>query len=315
MSYTATLDSTNNLLSLAHAKHNLGIDTGEEQRLDVLCLGEDAGTGISAEYFLFSTTLFDYYVWYDVDAGSVDPAVTGRTGIEVDVSDHDSATSIATDTAAAITAVTGVTATSDGSTVHIVNDAAGSVTAPTAGTSPFTVTERVEGTSGDPAYDKIVTDIINQVSWFLKEECNRVLKSQSLTEYYDTKGGVILYLLNPPVASLTLYQDAARSFATAVDSDDYEIEATSGRILLTGTTFIEGQHVVKAAYTGGYSTIPYDIENAAAEMIGQRYELTDHHAFSTKSRSNDKGGTTSYKHEISEMVERVITKYRKVGFC
>jgi len=312
MGYTATLDSTNNLLTLAHAKHNLGIDTGEQQALDVLCLSEDAGIG--GEYFLFSTTLYDYYVWYDVDDGSADPAVTGRTGIEVDVSDHDSATSIATDTAAKITAITGVTATSAGSTVHIVNDTAGTVTAATAGDTPFTVTEVIEGTSGNTSLDTIITDIINAVSWFLKEECNRELKAQSLTEYYDSKGGVILYLNNPPVASLTLYQDAARDFETAVSSDDYEIDATTGRILLTGTTFISGQHVVKAVYTGGYSTIPYDLENAAVEMVAQRYELTDHHAFSTDSRSNDKGGTTQYKHAISEMVERVITKYHKVRF-
>lgn len=45
-----------------------------------------------------------YYVWFDLDAGSADPAVAGRTGIEVDVTTGDSEADMATATAAAVEA-------------------------------------------------------------------------------------------------------------------------------------------------------------------------------------------------------------------
>lgn len=43
-------------------------------------------TGLTGgEYFLISSLGTDYYVWFDLDNGSIDPAVASRTGIEVDI--------------------------------------------------------------------------------------------------------------------------------------------------------------------------------------------------------------------------------------
>jgi hypothetical protein len=46
-----------------------------------------------------------YYVWFDLDAGSADPAVAGRTGIEVSIATGDSEATMATALAAAVEAV------------------------------------------------------------------------------------------------------------------------------------------------------------------------------------------------------------------
>lgn len=64
-------------------------------------------TDLDGTHFLFSTPTTDYYVWFDLDNGSTDPAVAGRTGIEVDVATGDSEATIV---AAIETAVEGATA-------------------------------------------------------------------------------------------------------------------------------------------------------------------------------------------------------------
>ena len=54
-----------------------------------------AAAALNSTYFLISTTSTDYYVWYDVDAAGVDPAVPGRTGIQVSLTAADSADQVA----------------------------------------------------------------------------------------------------------------------------------------------------------------------------------------------------------------------------
>ena len=317
MANSPTLDTTNNLIALDMAKDHLGIDPGAAQNVDIVCLNENADGGIAGEYFLVSSALFDYYVWYDVGASPSDPAVSNRVGIEVDISDGDSATAVATATAAKVTAVTGMTSTSEGSVVHIVNDGVGVVTAPTAGTTPFTVTVHIDGAVSDPTSDSIIIDLINDASWFFNGETHRKLKAQALTEYYDGPGGYVLYLKNPPISGLTLSQDSASPRVwgadTVIASDDYELDTSEGRILLTGDVFSTELHVIQAAYTGGFSTIPYDLQRVMVEMVAQNYLLTTHKSQATKSRSGDKGGTTSYLHELSPKVERVLERLKRVA--
>lgn len=43
-------------------------------------------TSLAGKYFLFSSTTANYYIWFKVDGTGSDPAVGGRTGIELDVS-------------------------------------------------------------------------------------------------------------------------------------------------------------------------------------------------------------------------------------
>lgn len=88
---------------------------------------------LSAEYFDLNVLDIDgvetkYYVWFDEDDGSVDPAPAGKTAIEVDYSAGDSAAVKATAMAAAIDAIADVSAeVVDGTSVHIQNDWIGQV--------------------------------------------------------------------------------------------------------------------------------------------------------------------------------------------
>jgi hypothetical protein len=51
--------------------------------IDVITIASVAA--LSGTYFLISNTTTDFYVWFKVDGVGVDPAVVGRTGIEIDL--------------------------------------------------------------------------------------------------------------------------------------------------------------------------------------------------------------------------------------
>jgi len=91
----------------------------------IRCFAESTLDG--SDYFYISKTDTDYYVWFDIDSGGTDPAVTGRTGIEVDISADDTAATIATALQTALNAISGITATVSSETVTVTIDTAGAV--------------------------------------------------------------------------------------------------------------------------------------------------------------------------------------------
>lgn len=48
-----------------------------------------AATGLAGKYFFISSTTTDYYVWFKESGGGADPAIGGRTGIEIAVNTGD----------------------------------------------------------------------------------------------------------------------------------------------------------------------------------------------------------------------------------
>jgi hypothetical protein len=69
-----------------------------------------------------------YYVFFDEDDLSVDPAPVGKTKIEVDFSAGDSVSVIASAMQVAIDAIADVSASVDGAVVHVENDEIGGIT-------------------------------------------------------------------------------------------------------------------------------------------------------------------------------------------
>lgn len=59
-----------------------------------------------SQYFLYSSKDTDYYAWYKVDGVGTDPAVAGRTGVEVNINSSDSLEVIAQKTAAEMDTLT-----------------------------------------------------------------------------------------------------------------------------------------------------------------------------------------------------------------
>lgn len=57
----------------------------------IVDLASATPAGLDGTHLLISSIDTDYYVWFDLDNLSTDPAIAGRTGIEVDISTGDNA--------------------------------------------------------------------------------------------------------------------------------------------------------------------------------------------------------------------------------
>lgn len=113
----------------------------------VLCVGDTAGS-LNNKYFYLNSNLdtTEYYVWFDVDAGGTDPAIAGKTGLQVAISAGDSAATVASALQAVIDAEADFGASVATDTVTITAAAAGPVTdASDAGTTGFTITVTTQG--------------------------------------------------------------------------------------------------------------------------------------------------------------------------
>jgi len=105
-----------------------------------------AATLTTGDYFNISSPTTDYYVWYNVDAAGGDPAPSGKTGIEVAVLGTDTASQVATKTAAAIDALGAFSApVPAAAVVTITNSTAGSVTNSADTNTGFTMATTVHG--------------------------------------------------------------------------------------------------------------------------------------------------------------------------
>ena len=130
---------------------------GEAEVTDITCNAANAGTGLDGKYLTLSSPSTDYYVWYNVDGGSTDPAeadpaVANRIGIEVGIVGigvGDSANTVANETAAAINNIVGLGAELSGDKVTVTNAATGDVVNSVDNDSGFSITTITQGTDGD----------------------------------------------------------------------------------------------------------------------------------------------------------------------
>jgi len=82
----------------------------------------------TGQYFEINATTTDYYVWFNVDGGGGDPSIGGKTGIEVAISDGDTANSIAAAIETAVGAMADFNTSRSGSQLTITNAFNGSAT-------------------------------------------------------------------------------------------------------------------------------------------------------------------------------------------
>lgn len=120
--------------------------TPQAEITSITCLADSAGS-LNSKYFLINTALdaIGYYVWINVNNAGVDPAISGRTGVEVDVATGATASAVATAVAAALDALAGFAASSSGAVVTCTNATSGPTTDASAGNSGFTIAVTQQG--------------------------------------------------------------------------------------------------------------------------------------------------------------------------
>lgn len=115
----------------------------------------DISDSLSGKHFLISDDSTDYYVWYNTGS-SVDPAVVGPTGIQVDIDIDDTADVIAFKTAIVIRNTVGVTVYQFGDKIRCVDNSKNNITDASDITTGFTVDILTQGGGSV----KVINDLI-----------------------------------------------------------------------------------------------------------------------------------------------------------
>lgn len=103
----------------------------------------DVAGSLQSTYFYASSKTANYYFWMNVSSGGVDPAIAGKTGIEVDIATGDTAATIGAAIRAAA-AAKGWTVTGASATAILTDSVGGAVLlASDAGLTGFTITNTV----------------------------------------------------------------------------------------------------------------------------------------------------------------------------
>lgn len=150
-----------------------GTATGKPEITEIECVA-DVATSLNDTYITFSSTAVDYYAWFNVDAGGTDPEVADMTGVEVAISEDDSADAVAAALAAAIDALPLIAAVAATDTVTVTNGADGAVEdADNGAASPgFTITVTQQGVASsidlvEGQYDATLTEGTNNGEYIL----------------------------------------------------------------------------------------------------------------------------------------------------
>jgi len=163
--------------------------------------------------------------------------------------------------------------------------------------------------------------LINIASDFIMQTTGRWLKAKDYTaEVYDGNGKYYLFPWNYPINSLTTLQQidtiSGSAIITYVLNTDYLWDSERGRIYLRWG-FAEGVGNYKLTYNAGYTTVPYDIRYACAQLCqfmntnkskpGLISESIGAYSYSKESKSSDlRINGMAVPSDIAEVISRYI---------
>ncbi len=176
-------------------------------------------------------------------------------------------------------------------------------------------------------YDTVLESLINSVSDFVENECDRRFKKTTYSETkLDGQSSKELVLPQWPVVSgetFTLYERENNGWDT-INSDDYLVDNDSG-IIRANFTFIRGFQNYKADYTAGYnfdvnegiylsSVGLSDLENIVWKLVGRVYN--ERKIPSNISRMKLYNYDVAFSKEAfsDDEIKEVLSKYQRISF-
>lgn len=169
----------------------------------------------------------------------------------------------------------------------------------------------VSGELWDSDENDFAINLINAASDRANTLTHRKLASRTHTSVkLDGSGRDIVVLPEYPVTAISeLRIDTAREFGASsiIDSDDYEYYE-DGRLFYP-YIFPHARRCVQVTYTAGYTTVPYDLQQAIVEACAYVWKRMKSRSIGTRSTTAD-GVTTQYEIDIPMPAMRVFTSYR-----
>jgi len=158
--------------------------------------------------------------------------------------------------------------------------------------------------------------MINIASWFCNSYTHRKLLSRALTEYYSGDGTNTLLMNNYPITAIThVYDDLARAYgaSTEITLTDLVYMPTdlACEIIYDGGVFTKGTKNIKAEYTAGYVTVPWDLQEAALELCAFYWDNFENKLFGKVAMSMADGSVRMDTTRIPKSVLTVLEHYKK----
>jgi hypothetical protein len=117
----------------------------------------------------------------------------------------------------------------------------------------------------------LLSALISAASVAVQQYCHREFTSTARTELYNGTGEVSLILNEYPVTDIdtikTIDDDDTK---TTIAETDYRYTA-AGIVQLKYATFPVGFQNIEVVYTGGYTTIPADLQEAVVQIATKLY--------------------------------------------
>lgn len=173
---------------------------------------------------------------------------------------------------------------------------------------------------------QFVNLIAKNVSKSIETYCNRAFEAARITEFHSGTGDSgVVFLNNRIVAVSAMWDDPDRVFGddTLFATSDFAIFPTAGYIELITTSrstsiptnktrFSKGVRNIRITYTGGYLTVPADVEMAALLWAGPQYKLVDQklHGVSSIERGNILQTVSTSIAKMPDAVKELLNPYR-----
>lgn len=164
--------------------------------------------------------------------------------------------------------------------------------------------------------------LINYASDFIENYTNRWLKAKAYTsENYDGPGDKRLYLDNWPINSVTslINYDSMNdtTLYTFTEKLEYLIYSNEGYLYLRGG-FAKGIRNYRVTYNGGYTTVPYDLKKACADLAALLYNQKDKVGYKSEtigrySYQLDKSGMAFGREGIPAEIKAILNRFRKIS--
>lgn len=175
------------------------------------------------------------------------------------------------------------------------------------------------GASADDATN--VATVIEWVSVWMNTTTRYNLMAREVTEYRDGDGSNTLWLSVVPVGTVAIYIDSGREFGAdtlysewseSAASGDFVVDDDTGKVTLINGSFSTGAKTIKAVYTGGWSTIPADLEGAAMRLARLWYDQIRNGIIGVSAHSS-RSGNASYLPTVPDDIAKIAESYSPKG--
>lgn len=173
----------------------------------------------------------------------------------------------------------------------------------------------------DTSQDDILIRFINSASAKIESYTDRKFKKRQYVDFYDGRNNDRILLRNWPADKPTeLWDDVGNKFdneINLIDPQDYDIEQSSdggiGVILVNGVKFSRGNQNVKVVYEAGYSSVPYDIEDACLFTVEFLYTAKQDRRIGVSSKGKN-GETVQFRDDLPQYILDILDRYRRSEF-